>query len=1619
MPYSPPTSPLNISWTGAPAYGGAKGTVRGSWDTTGAQYVFPPGAEPGAAGISLVRWGQFVTAPQGIQPGSVGAAFTLRRPYLYRPAQSPVNASWLGAEAYTAPVGTASVVFDLTLRILAPGGLAAGSAGTPVLRWQQFISPPGLSSQDFGTATYVLRPYEYKPPQWVVNATWVGAESYVTPTSPINAAFTPPVADTIVSAVGFDSSAFGTATAYNGSRQLLVSGIASAEAFGAANTFLKQRFVTPGGIASALYGTAFVSNWVRTLLPAGFTGAVPGPTVVNTRATQTVAPGGLFAGAWGTPSISPRFVFATGIAGQIGTPFVTRNPSPLGIDSAAYGVPAVEYRTKVLQPGGIYEGDFGLPAYGNRPQTVFGAGIDQTALLGDHSLRNTRQVAAPLGDDYSFISPFAEVSNRNRALLPFGVQPGPIASAFSTEDPPQLFDDALAPYMRHLVADDTWTYLLRSVTQTMPAGLVAENSAIADNGTYVATLALTDTAFIMRVYEKATGVQEALVRCVTTADTSYVEFSDRHGASSFVSRGSPIRGVGAGLAVVTGGFAMRTGSENVVWRPGRVFTTAGNVNAYRVDGGRWAIECNTSPNTTTVRELSASADSATGSYTWTNTAFSKYGAAILGDALYFIGTWSGAEGLHKIDLTTGALVTTVDIGAGWPDIPRDSTPEVVAADGKVFVHARSVLRVFDASLTEVRAPRFTDISTSTAIYDVGPGPRAVAYNGYLTIGTQARVVGSGPTVTRRWLSVFRTSDGKLHRPPSIFELTNVWTYSPNISPAGIDSLLMGRASETGVGAPIRTLVPTGADQLRFGTAALTRTPSLEPAGIVGTAFGTAMVAPRVRTVQTQGRVDSLFGEPTAWFRVRYLRDAGRQDLALYGVPRVESTIRAVEDATSGNTANYGTSTVWFKVRSLAPEGIAFELSRQFGAARVQDARQTVGSAGIAGRETFGTHSIARNERVLTAQGFAGAIGAPAVDWLKRYVLARGADAADSGVPLVYNARQYITGYTPADEAAYGRVEVVNRNRTILTYGTDTSKLPSGAVVENKARVLLAQGFVGSFGTPFAAERVRYVAQLGHEDSRFSVWASVYNSMRRLEPSGVGRGAPGVPRVWDNTQRIDTADGGVDTSLWGQPFVADRVRVLDIDRFGVAVPAWPDPYVGLYTRRVAPPGAESEFGSPVVEERRNIIALHGADEARYGGAFVKNKTPQLYVGSQEPPTNPQRPYVGFRVRPAPVEGFDASLYGRAAVQMRTRYVTPNGVLTQRIGLQTVAFDAPQIPPQQLIAPFGIIAGIVPDADFNLRGAIVPGIDAARYGTASVRTNVLYVESVELAMSKQVGKPSLNATQYAKPFSIDSSTVPAPMMWPYILRISEDAQGVLVAPEALMDFPDLPRPLFGRADVQLKNRRIFQGNDFARYSAYGFPFVSLRRRTVAPKGIAPRRFGIPELPSNWEIQPYWGSNPGDGPEPARFGLPAISRPYVYDPNLRAAGFVATEWGDASVELFIRVVRPTGSAGFAPGLPWVHPPIRLYPAGFREQWGGAWVSYKNRIVQPVGFDASRWGYEAGGWTFPTMRVAHRYAPAAFGIAPPDIARHAIYNAQLGTIATLGDTSSIGKPRVGACTC
>lgn len=245
---------------------------------------------------------------------------------------STINATWVGAQAYTPPYATLAAWWDTSVFVAAPAGLQPGGVGFTFVTKRQFISPGGFSGSAAGTLLATLN-WQYIPPYATISVRWAGAATYSPPAGTISASWVvaPPAVDQYLypTSSGFSSSqvgdhvlrnavdyllpigvspfASGTPTIVLVAQGVSVGGIAPPPQTGPngdrqiPSPFVdfRIRYLTPGGIAPVGFGATTVQNWIRYLTPTGADQSGYG-TAVITRGVRSLAPTGIDSALYGT-----------------------------------------------------------------------------------------------------------------------------------------------------------------------------------------------------------------------------------------------------------------------------------------------------------------------------------------------------------------------------------------------------------------------------------------------------------------------------------------------------------------------------------------------------------------------------------------------------------------------------------------------------------------------------------------------------------------------------------------------------------------------------------------------------------------------------------------------------------------------------------------------------------------------------------------------------------------------------------------------------------------------------------------------------------------------------------------------------------------------------------------------------------------------------------------------------------------------------------------------------------------------------------------------------------------------------------------------------------------------
>lgn len=439
MAYTPPSTPLNGSWSGASDAMLVRGRLRATWSASSDQHIYQPIGASGVVSAPTLKWQQYIE-PEGSGAPEFGSAWASYPGGYVRP-QFRLDATWLGALSYLPPQGALGVTWSTAVSYVDPSPILPPDLGTPVVTQQQVVLAEGFATGVVGEGHYALFSWQYPVPEWVLNASWVGRDDYTPATATLNAAWTLPAEAKQVSLAGWDSLAFGvpmlpvvapagfnaqlipSPNVHNLAAPLRPSGF-NAQLFGQHSIWNWLQHIRGSGFLADRFGTSYVQGGVKTLAPGGIASFVAGrPVVINTTADQFIALNarGIAPPDTGRPNVSPRTLWPAGIyATGLGFPWVQFPPRPSGWLSSAFGYPVVEDKAKYVSLSGIAAPDAGFPLIRDLAQTVRHAASPITSVFGDVQVRLLSQYLRPAGVFSQEFGGWSEVRSMRRFVYPQG-----------------------------------------------------------------------------------------------------------------------------------------------------------------------------------------------------------------------------------------------------------------------------------------------------------------------------------------------------------------------------------------------------------------------------------------------------------------------------------------------------------------------------------------------------------------------------------------------------------------------------------------------------------------------------------------------------------------------------------------------------------------------------------------------------------------------------------------------------------------------------------------------------------------------------------------------------------------------------------------------------------------------------------------------------------------------------------------------------------------------------------------------------------------------------------------------------------------------------------------------
>lgn len=781
------------------------------------------------------------------------------------------------------------------------------------------------------------------------------------------------------------------------------------------------------------------------------------------------------------------------------------------------------------------------------------------------------------------------------------------------------------------------------------------------------------------------------------------------------------------------------------------------------------------------------------------------------------------------------------------------------------------------------------------------------------------------------------------------------------------------------------------------------TPSL-----VNTAFG---IFPGGIAPQPQSGAPALQEAPPPFvaYRDRVITPVGiAPPTSQFGAPYVAFYYQFIDTAGLGSgPETFGAPFVAYKVRYVFPD---FIVSAEYGTPLV-GRNITVYPSGFGGETFPTTHSVEDfSNKIRTHSGSAdqASYGIAYVrhDKLFIYPSFVGWPSSTVNFPAaVYNKTQVLTVRqyedTDADPAKYGQLTIINRNRTLTTFGHQDSRFSYYAAdVSNAARSIAPAGLDATlWGNNLVAYRIRNVYPQGWDSFYIQVAGGsvVYNAARVVAPTSIAAGSVGTGGTVLNRNRTVAQFFPSGPETFGTAFVAYRIRTVSQLPFN-DVPA----------------------GLPEVRFNPYPIRPTGIDSYRTGGQFVYSHINQIlpYAINVGPQDRIGEASVVNRNKTVAPYGYEQSSFGLARIENFIRHVLPSSITQLVFGATDISRRTKEVAPQpfssHLVSAFLQVRNVIPDPPgqqnifvsgfssaavpapvFNRQTVFPASITPGVSGSPTVRANAIRPVWV---FDDYVGTPTLVATQYVYPRQVphpapdgygESDVFTAvPRLSPHTIYAPGSDQAT---PQAVLNHGGVNGSIidadmwyvhpyhFGEATVSNRNRTVSAVGS-GPFTLYGTPRVELKDRRIYPVGSRFVRFGTASLNGAQEVRVN-----GFVSSVVNTSL-SVAHPYVApDPTIYGQGWVSSYVAAPDIANFHRQVYPSGHEQTVFGDALIGYPRRIYPEGYvATQWGAADVSYRNRFVHPVGFNAFLSSDRLSGFN-DRMRVRNRTPSPPFPTYPP----------------------------------
>lgn len=788
--------------------------------------------------------------------------------------------------------------------------------------------------------------------------------------------------------------------------------------------------------------------------------------------------------------------------------------------------------------------------------------------------------------------------------------------------------------------------------------------------------------------------------------------------------------------------------------------------------------------------------------------------------------------------------------------------------------------------------------------------------------------------------------------------------------------------------------PQGTNMLTAGQPVLTNAASnLRPAGIAPRlGFGAAKIELFRRYISVSGFKRDSYGTASLMLWLSQLKPTGFA-ATRWGTATLSGGVRNIQLGSGIAAASYGTARLSFRVREIRAEGFdtrragipmmgyqrgiqpaGDDLSR-FGVAHAWDNTQTLYAQGFNGA-SFGTAYIDRHTRSVGVKPMTpdllGGFGVHGIQNIVR-ILRVGSNDSDWG-PFFGNFAPF----------------VANRNRTITTYGVQSSRFGLG-VIENGGRPLLAKGGdLSLHGTAMVAYRIRYLPLGGFDALSVTNWASVVNGARVLAPASIQPLSMSSGAKVVNTRRHIAWFDAQEHTEYGHATVSFGRREL-IQFHPSGQPYIPMPKVFLGQQYLFPEGfTRGAHGMAFVYEHFTTFAPRWVHVDKLGTPTVLSRNRTLgHMGrpSDEYGTPALSLYDSYLdVTDSP----DFGAVGKPHIADRRRTITQAGgtqMLRMSHGHRVQLYE-PDRPYNRTIEPAGAAPPPTTFGRPDLRSnSIYPvGIEPnTRYGRPEVVSFGIMPKGYTLDYTQKFGIPFIVYPRGVSVFGIEPPDIPKEHnLSPNTIWATTDPPPNAARNNGGRGFNPIDSMEFGRPVLRMTGTQWLYPRHGAipEHARYGTQSIENKLHFIEPRGLNSFRYGWPRIPTTIYSEPV-------GFDDLQLGRPRIERvvPIQWVREIQSRGLSAAEYGRSVVELQHRTIYPVGyNAMRSDRQLRVGPPLRVYPAGFDAQviGSGSWASLKIRRLHLEGWESFSSEYAIGEFS-KRMRVSVRVEKPPYQLLGP----------------------------------